>query len=218
MNPASERRLSRPSRLATVLAVAALALVGCADLLPGQGPPPRLFTLSPKSTFDASLPRVDWQLVVEMPIAAAGLDTTRVALYRNPLELEYYARASWTDRATQLVQTLIVESFENSRLIVAVGRESLGLRADYVLKTELREFQAMYDGPTPAAVVQIHARLVAMPERTIVASERFEARIPAGQDAIEPVVGAFDAALGKVLRDLVGWTLVAGEASRRSRR
>lgn len=218
MSLESERPKPRLARIVALVAAGAFMLGGCAELLPGQGPPPRLFTLSPKSTFETSLPRVDWQLVVELPIAAAGLDTTRVALYRNPLELEYYARASWTDRATQLVQTLIVESFENSHRIVAVGRESLGLRADFVLKAELREFQAMYAGSNPSAVVQIHAKLVAMPERTIVASERFEAKVAASHDAIEPVIVAFDAALGKTLRDLVGWTLVEGEAVRRNRR
>jgi cholesterol transport system auxiliary component len=28
---------------------------------------------------------------------------------------------------------------------VSVGRDTIGLRADYVLKSELREFQAAYD-------------------------------------------------------------------------
>ena len=83
---------------------------------------------------------MNWQLIVEEPLAPTGLNTTRILLHRSAIELEYYARANWTDRAPAMVHTLIVESFENSSKIVAVGCESLGLRADYVLKLELREF------------------------------------------------------------------------------
>ena len=43
-----------------------------------------------------------------------------------------------------MVQTRIVNSFENSRKIVAVARESIGLRANYVLQPDLRNFEAMY--------------------------------------------------------------------------
>ncbi len=187
-------------------------LTACGLELPGQGPPPRLFRLSPKSTFAADLPKVDWQLIIEEPLAPTGLNTTRLPLHRRAIELEYYARANWTDRAPAMVHTLIVESFENSAKIVAVGRESLGLRADYVLKLELREFQSEYlgDGP-PEAHAQINAKLVKMPQRAIVGSERFTSKVKASADEMDAIVAAFDDALGDVLKDLVGWTLRTGE-------
>ena len=62
--------MSSPPIRAAILAISALATASCA--LPGAGEPPQLYTLTPKSTFDASLPRVDWQLVVERPVASAG--------------------------------------------------------------------------------------------------------------------------------------------------
>ncbi len=185
---------------------------GCEGVLPGQGPPPRLFRLTPKSTFGDALPTVAWQLVVEMPVAAASLNTTRVALQRQATEIEYYARANWVDRSPTMVQTLIIESFENSGKIVAVGRESIGLRSDFVLKTELREFQAEYfDGPVPAARVQINAKLVKMPQRAIIGSVRIDRVAPAESDRLEAIVEAFDEALGKVLKNLVTWALETGQ-------
>lgn len=212
------RHRRRFLRVAFALAPATFlagTLSACGNLLPGQGPPPRLFVLSPKNTFDPDLPTVGWQLIVEVPTAAASLDTTRISLTRTSRETEYYARANWTDRAPILVQTLVVESFENSGRIIAVGRESLGLRADYVLKSELREFQALYLDPTPGAppeiVVRVIAKLVRMPERQIVGSESFEARVVASEDSLEAVVDAFDVALGKVLKDIVQTTLILGE-------
>jgi cholesterol transport system auxiliary component len=215
----SEKAPAAPRRqflLTAAGAVPALfALTACADLLPGQGPPPRLFVLSPKNTFPPDLPTVDWQLIVQVPTAAASLDTTRISLQRATHEYQYYAASNWTDRAPTLVQTLIVESFENSQRIVAVGRESIGLRADFVLKTELREFEASYlnsaPGGPPEVIVRVVAKLVQMPQRTIVGSQSFGAKIIAEQDAMDSIVNAFDEALGKVLKQLISWTLETGQ-------
>lgn len=203
------RRLLKTS---TLLALGALTSA-CTGVLPGTGPPPRLFRLSPKNTFPEGLEPVGWQLVIGPPLAPAGLATTRIALHRAAVELEYYARANWTDLAPAMIQTLIVESFENSGKIVAVGRESLGLRADFILKVELREFQSEYSASAPPnAHVQLIAKLVKMPQRTIIGSESFESKVAASADRIEDIVGAFDEALGKSLKKLVIWTLQTGQA------
>ncbi len=198
---------------------AAGAAAACETIVPGQGPPPTLYRLTPKSTFDESLPKVEWQLVLEAPLANAGLNSPRIALWPNPIQLKYYARASWTDRAPTMIQTLIIESFENSGRIISVGRESVGLRADFVLKTEIREFQADYYGTgNPSAHVGINAKLVKMPDRRIVGSQNFDQVVPAAADRLDDIIEAFDEALGKVLKQLVSWTLITGQQYYRPRR
>jgi cholesterol transport system auxiliary component len=192
-------------------ALAALLLVlivvgGCAALSPA-GDPPQLYVLSPKSTFEETLPQVDWQLVIELPVAAAGLNTTRIAVSRTPLTVEYYARANWTDRAPVLVQTLLIESFENTGKIVSVGRESIGLRSDYILKTELREFEAVEEAGNTFVHVRINAKLVRMPDRSIIATHTVERKVPVEGRGIDGVVAAFDDALGKVMKRIVEWAL-----------
>jgi len=199
----------------TILATAAIGASGCSSILPGADrDPPQLFDLSPKSTFAPDVPKVDWQLIVERPVAAAGLSSSRIALKRHPLRLEYYAKTSWTDIAPKMVQTLMVESFENSHRIVAVGRESAGLRSDFVLKTELREFQAEYTGSgktgAPRVRVRINAKLVLMPQRIIVAGMTIEKVVTAKSNSMAAIVRAYDYALGKTLKGLVGWTLKTG--------
>ena len=202
-----------PARVISRLTAAALAAAlaaGCtvADLLPGQGNPPQLFTLTPKSSFAPDLPAVDWQLTVETPVAAESHATTRIALRHDAVTLEYFKNARWTERAPVMVQTLLVESFENTGKIVAVARKATDLRADYVLKTDLREFQAEYEeGGLPAAHVRINAKLVKMPQRTIIASHTAEYRVRAGGNTTLEVVYAFDDALGKTLKSIIEWAL-----------
>ena len=195
-----------------LLAAAAIVLVaGCSgSLLPGQKPPPKLFDLTPKSTFEADLPEANWQLLVESPVAAAGINTSRIALKRSQTTLDYFAGAEWTDRAPALVQTMMIESFENTGKIISVGRETVALRSDYSLKLELREFQAQYydgDQVPPKVNVRINAKLVKMPDRIIMASETYGFEILAASNTLDDIVLAFNEALGKVLKRVVGWTL-----------
>ncbi len=200
-------------RAALVLPLAG-ALAACDIAVPGQGPLPDLYRLTPKSTFAPDLPTVEWQLLLERPLTNASIDTTRIGLQRSSTSVEYYARSSWSDRAPQMIQTLMVESFENSGHIVAVGRDSVALRADYILTSDLREFQAEYrDGVNPRVQVTIIARLVKMPRRSIIGSKKFEAIIDAEADTMPAIIEAFDEALGKVLKRLVEWTLVAGQGT-----
>jgi len=191
--------------------------------VPGQGPPPDLFRLTPKSTFDEDLPSVDWQLVIETPVAPAVLGGPRIVLTRAGTKVEYYARSNWTDRAPDMIHTLVIESFQNSGRIVAVGRANSGLRSDYLLKLGLRELEARYpvSGP-PSVHVRLNALLVDMPERQVIGHAEFESDIPAAVDSMPVIVEAFDEALGKVLKRLVKFTLVTAEqdwqVERRERR
>jgi cholesterol transport system auxiliary component len=206
-------------RFARLLAAAGLGapLGACAGGLVGAAP--QLYTLTPKSTFDlADVGQAEWQLLIEAPVAAAGLDTNRIALLRDLTTLDYYANVAWTDRAPLMVQTLLVESFENSGKIVSVGRDSLGLRADFILKSELREMQVETGGGgPPAAHVALNAKLVMIPQREIVSNITFDERVPVNGTGFAPIIAALDEALGKVLRDLVSWTLREGASHWRRR-
>ena len=181
----------------------------CNGLLPAAPPPPKLFTLTPVPQFPPGTP-VSWQLLVDTPVSTAALDTERIALKRSPITVDYFADAAWTDRAPAMVQALIVQSFENSGRIPAIARESLALRADYVLQLELRHFEADYQGAAaPEAHVQIAARLVKMPDRAIIAERSFEASAKAAENSTPAIVEAFNSAFHQVTREMVGWTLAA---------
>jgi cholesterol transport system auxiliary component len=198
--------------------VTILALAGCASLIVAR-PPGHLYRLSADSAYPASLPRVTAQLLVDLPQAPAGIDATRIALTTAPLSLDYYADSEWTDHVSALVQTALLASFENSKAITAIDRESIGLRADFILKTEIRHFEAVGggSGDPPTVWVAMTARLVAMPQREIIAQASFERRVPAAANEVPAVVVAFNAAADAVIKDIVVWT-VTNPALTRTRR
>ncbi|MGH6891073.1 MAG: ABC-type transport auxiliary lipoprotein family protein [Dongiaceae bacterium] len=191
-----------------VLLAGGAALSGC-GVIPKVNEPIPLYTLSAVKQFDRSLPNVDWQLVVGTPVASADLDTTRIALTRSPGVVEYFAKGAWADNAPILLQDKLIESFEASGAIVAVGRDAVGLRPDYVLQSELRDFQAELTGETATAHLRLAAKLVRMPDRRIVATVNSEQRVPAAGGSLAEIVDAFDRAAGQAFEEVVVDVLTA---------
>ncbi|MGB8839605.1 MAG: ABC-type transport auxiliary lipoprotein family protein [Aliidongia sp.] len=190
------------------LSGATLLLAGCSEL--GGQRPPQLYRLSARQGEASDLPAVPWQLIVSEPVAQQSLDTARIALTRSPTRLDYFADSAWTDRAPTMVQALIIEAFENSGRIVAIGRFASDLRADYVLQTELRDFEARYDGAStqpPTIEVRLDAKLVKMPDRDIIGNMIFAQEATSARNDVDSIVVAFDEALNQVLGRLVAWTV-----------
>ena len=188
--------------------VIVLALAGCSGLFGGSAPA-HLYRVTPKSTYPANLPHRPVQILVDVPLAPAGLDSSRIALSRSAVSIDYFADSEWTDRAPLLVQTALVESFENSNTVNAIDRESVGLRADFILKTEIRHFEAVYDSPNgpPDVWTAINVRLVNPSNRDIVAQSSFERRQRASANDVPSIIATFDEALGEVMKDIVVWTV-----------
>ncbi|MDP9196181.1 MAG: ABC-type transport auxiliary lipoprotein family protein, partial [Pseudomonadota bacterium] len=95
----------------------------------------------------------------------------------------------------------------------------LSVRVDYALKVEARDFQAEYegkpDGTPPKVHVRLSAKLVRMPQRTMVAGETFESVITADSNTFDSIVRAFDAATREVNGQIIRWTLATGTPARK---
>ncbi|WP_037312768.1 ABC-type transport auxiliary lipoprotein family protein [Ruegeria halocynthiae] len=195
-------------------ALAVSTITGCTGLetLRQASKPNDLYLLTPKSTFSSTLPRVQKQIVVQEPTATAAVNTDQIAVQPTPLQVQYLSRARWVDRAPLIVQTLMVESYENSGKVAAVGRSTVGLRADYVIVPDLREFQGMVvnntgTSSTVRVEVRMNIKIIDEIEDKIIASSSFQESILAASDQTPDLVTAFDDALGKTMRDAVEWSI-----------
>jgi cholesterol transport system auxiliary component len=191
-----------------LVAGSAALLAGCGGII---GPVPmQLYRLAPGPDV-GELPAVRWRLAIGTPVASAALDTDRIALGRTQDTLDYFAGSAWTDRLPLLWQGLLLQRFEDSGRIAGVARDTEALRADYLLQTELRAFEARYasGGGPPEILVAVEARLIRLPAREIAARLAVEERAPARANALDPIVEAFDGATGAALDRIVAWTLAA---------
>jgi cholesterol transport system auxiliary component len=204
-------RVSRRRLLSVGLAVPVLSIGGCQ--LPGRGPPPREFRVTQKSTFPEDLPDVHWSLMVERPNAVRSIDTPRMARISG-VDVEYYAGATWIDRPPVMIEPLIIQSFRSSGAIGVVVDRRANIRPDFLLQTDLTAFEATETASGPPDVhVAMSATLIRMPRRNVVGTTQIARTVTSKATDLESIALAFDDALGKVLKDLVEWTLRTGEAA-----
>jgi cholesterol transport system auxiliary component len=183
-------------------------LSGCSGIIGPSGPPPQIYVLQPDLHVLDEAPRVSWQLAIAAPGASESLDTPRIALHRGAT-LDYFADARWTDAVPLLVQAKLVEAFEKSARIPAVAATSDAVRADYVIETTLRDFEARYDSQNgaPTIVVDIVVHLVTAGRNDVIATHDFHQEAPAARNDIPSVVAAFNQAAGAAFEEIAGWTL-----------
>lgn len=185
-----------------------LALAACGGILPTPAPPPQLYRLTSLHDFLGNLPGANVQLVVDQPFATSALDTDRITLSRSPTTIDYFANASWTDHSTVMMQTLLINSLENSGRLAAVGRDPSALQPDFDLHSELRHFEAVYaDAGAPRVYCELEVKLVRDSDRSILAQRVFEAHAQASVNSVPAVVDAFDAATHELLGQVVTWTV-----------
>jgi cholesterol transport system auxiliary component len=206
MRPAARRRGITALLLCVPMLLTGL-VAGCGGLLP-KAPERQLYRLNPVVALQTPPRRVDALLVVATPTAAAGLDTKRMALFQSPVAIDYFAEGEWVDRPPFLVKEALIEGFQKSGAFTGVSSEGLGLSADYVLNTDIRDFTAVYDSPDgpPLARVRIAAELITMPGRNIAATISVTREARAGAVDLPAIVNAFNQALGEAIRDVIVWS------------
>ena len=131
------------------------------------------------------------------------LDSDRIIVRDSSGALSFLGGAQWADRVPKLVQTRLVQTFENASRIASVSRPGERIVPDLQLITDIRRFNI--DTASGTAVVEITAKLVG--DRTGAG--------PARQDLLGQRAGlgrrwraaaqALDRALSQVLIEIVRW-------------
>ena len=200
----------KPSRWLPAMLM--LLLSACSSLLNVQRQP--FTTYSPQYTgVSTTGPHVDWQLIVETPLASATLQTPRMLIMPTPGELEVFPGARWSDTTPALLRGLIVQGFQASGRIVGVGGAQSGMRADFALAIELRDFQIEYRDGKPEAAIRFQANLLDYSSNRVLATQAFAAQTAAASADSASAFSAFQTAVNKVVPELVDWTLREGNTA-----
>ena len=125
-----------------MLAAAAALATGCFGGLKNEAQVPNIYRLdAPQLESGATLP-VDLSVVVER--TAPGLDGDRIAGRWPDGRLDYIANARWADQLTRILQSALVESFQESGRLRSVQGDVGRFRATHALVIEVRRFEADY--------------------------------------------------------------------------
>ncbi|HEX7769661.1 MAG TPA: ABC-type transport auxiliary lipoprotein family protein [Dokdonella sp.] len=190
-----------------------LALCACSSLFNVQRTPFTIYSPQYAAARAEGAP-VDWQLVVETPLASDTLATPRILVMPSPGVIEVFPGARWSDTAPSLLRDLVVRGFEASGRIVGVGSAVSGLRADYSLAIDLHDFQIEIVEGAPRAALRFQARLLDYTSNRVLAARTFTAEEPAAGTEAALAFAAFQRALNTSVARLVDWTLATGTAAR----
>ena len=196
------------NRRAFLAGACALPLAGCGDVL-GPGVSPHIYVLRASFPPPVPGPKVPWSLSVARPGTADSLDTVRIPIVKADGTMDFYAMAQFPDRVPMLVQDALVAGFEASNRIDQVSRAQDALQADYVLLTEVRDFEAKYDVPdgVPTVTVTLSVKLVAAKGRRILAGFITRQTAPASANSIGAAAQGFETALLAAANAVVAWAL-----------
>jgi cholesterol transport system auxiliary component len=195
------RGTSRPRKMPISLIAGALALAlglsGCASL----APQPQSFDLH---AAHARAQALSGRIFVATPSAVPPLDGDLIVVRGADGGLSRVPGARWADQLPALLQSRLVQTFENAGLARQVTLSAEG--AEFNLGIEIRRFDI--DSATRTAHVELTARL-ARAGGQIVAAKVFSATEPVGEIAGAASAQALDGAMGQVLAQIVGWAAVS---------
>lgn len=180
-----------------MLLAGSLLLAGC-----GGGATP--------TTYDLSAPRdigriggARAALIVAEPTTVQTLDSDRIIVKDSTGALSFAGGAQWADRVPKLVQTRLIQTFENGGRIASVARPGERIVPDTQLNTDIRSFNI--DTASGSAVVEITAKLVGDRTGRVQRARLFTARVPASGGDGGAAAQALDQALSQVLIQIVRW-------------
>ena len=193
---------SRSFITATTVALSGILLGGCLGS-----------KVSQVATYDLVAPKVStltapraakFQLVINEPGAVRSLENDRI-MVRDGAKVAYYKGAAWTDRLPRLMQARMVEAFQNTGLVQAVGSRSDRLNADFELSTQVQAFQVEVNQGSADAYANLYVKVIDGDNGRMVASRGFEARVSTSPKDVDQMVVSLNQAFDQVLREVVPW-------------
>ncbi len=166
-------------------------------------PPPVTYDLLVKA--HRGLGRLNVQVVINEASAVEALSSARIAIKTGPHEISYFAAAAWTDKLPRLLQLRLVESFENSHIVKAVGTGNDRIKGDVGLSMGIRDFQVEVNKGVAQAHIRLFVKLVDEDRGQLLASREFSARTHAASDRASDGVEALNRSYNAVAKKIMRW-------------
>jgi ABC-type uncharacterized transport system auxiliary subunit len=169
-----------------------------------------VYELSPLPAQAGGAKPLEKQITVSDPSALLTYDSEQILAQVDGNGLAPLGNAKWADSLTKLVQSKIVQSFENTGSLNEVSRPIEGGAPEFQLATEIRKFQIV-NAPERKAEAEISAKVIAA-DGHIVAARVFDGSAPVKSAEEADAAKALNEAFGNILSALIPWAadVIAG--------
>lgn len=175
---------------------------------PVKVPPVQEYKLEKASTVRTRQTAHRYTLLVSKPLAASGYTTRDMRYMAKPYELASFAKNSWVAPPADMLETLLIESLENSQHFYAVVRAPFAGMTHYRLDTQLLSLRQNFLKRPSRIELAIKADLINQKTNKIVRSKRFIAEVKATEDTPYGGVMAANKAVRNVLGQIVRFSSV----------
>lgn len=190
-----------PTKFVVIIPLLGALLAGC-----GGSAKSDTFDLSVSAPPVSQAPSLrSRQLLIAEPTALKALDSENIVVRLSGSEVQYLANSQWSDSLPKMVQSKLVEAFEDTGKLGGVGRPGQGLAIDYQVVSDIRTFEI--DTKGNVANIEISVKLLNDRNGTVRAQEVFRSSARVNGSGNANFVKAMDTAFAAVSREIVAWTL-----------
>ncbi len=147
-------------------------------------------------------------LLVNLPRAQAGFDTSRIAYLLRPHAVNYYANNQWADTPPRMLAPLLVQAMEKTGCWRVTVQMPAAVHGDYRLDTEILHLQQEFLSQPSRVRLTLRVQLVELRGQSVIAARRFEILedVPS-EDAYGGVIAA-NRAVVRLLEQVADWVTV----------
>ncbi len=187
-----------------------LLLTGC---MVESVPPMNFYTLNypvgdDKKTAYQACPHGDKVLKISPINALSPYNSQAIVYTETPNDLNSYVYSQWSDAPVRLLEKLFQQSIQSQRRFKAVVTDSSVSKADYLLESNLLNFNQVIKGPADShVVVTIQFVLLDARQRKIIATTMLTETSVVRQNNAQGAVNAFNRASQKLAEQLSIWLI-----------
>ena len=202
-----DRRFLSTYAVRVLSSFAIAVLVSSCALIKPAPPTPETYDISAPRSFSGLRAGTRAQILVKAPTSLKALNSQNIVVKPTASVITYLKGAQWSDDLPNMVQTKLVETFENTGRSGAVAKPGDGLVIDYQILTAIRSFEVAVNGGGKTAVIEFSVRLLSDRNGRVIKSNVFRAAVPFSGSDNDDYVAALDRAFDKVATDIVVWVL-----------
>jgi len=190
-----------------LLIIISCGLMGCSMFSPVQRESQTTYVLNAPVSPVTPFAKQATTIQVFMPEASPRYNSTNMAYTSAPYQLAYFSKNRWTETPAEMMQPLMVQSLQNTHFFKTVGNGSALGHYDYILTTQLLEFQQYFNKSGSFFRITLRAQILRTMNNQVIATKTFSVTKEAPTPTPYGGVVAANQATAEILYQLTEFTI-----------
>ncbi len=137
------------------------------------------------------------------PSSVTGLESRRIAILQKNNHLNYYRDIRWAAPLSEMLQISLADAFERSNIFNSVGTDMDDISPDFVLTTDIRDFQVNQEKEPSYAQIRFVSKLIRTKDHKIIATIPIENNMIPNVYKMDSIIASFNNGLTKSITEVV---------------